>query len=210
MPYADPALRGVQEADEAAFAALTARVAALETGAVTSKGKIDIPILSGIVLATGVGVSAAAPSSATPGTAIADSKSAVVKWLANAAPAAYAINVPVPADLDDSQPVVFHAHLSKSGATANDTAGLTVAAFEIVPGAVHDADSDFGGDTTLVVGDATAKTVTEVTLTFSADNIHAYAEAICLQIKAKAGKLGTDNLYQHDAWLEYTKKVLTS
>ncbi len=187
-----------------------ADIDALEANALTAKGKIDLPILSGVLLSTGVGINAAAPSGAAPGTAIADSKSTSVKWLANATPGAFCVNVPVPADLDDTEDVIFHAHVSKSGATLGDAVKLTVAAFEVVPTALHDADVDFGGDTDALVGNATAKTVTELTLTFAAANIHAYAETLSLQIKVKAGLLGTDNAYLHGAWLEYTKKLLAA
>lgn len=183
---------------------------ALNTDALSAHAKIDIDVLSALVLATGVAVSAAAPSGAAPGTAVADSKSAVVKWLANATPDAIALNIAIPADLDDTKDVIFHAQVSKSGATLLDATKLTVAAFEIVPGALHDADTDFGGDTGAVVGDATAKTVTELTRTLGAADIHAYAESINLQIKPKAGTLGTDNFYLHSAWLEYTRKLRTS
>ncbi len=185
-------------------------VSDLTTDALSAKAVINLPILSGVLLSTGVGISAAAPSGAAPGTAIADSKSAVVKWLANATPGAFCLNVPVPADLDDTATVVFHALVSKSGATVGDAVKLTVAAFENVPAALHDADVDFGGDTGAVVGNAAAKTVTELTLTFAAADIHAYAESIALQIKVKAGTLGTDNCYLHAAWLEYTRKLRTS
>jgi hypothetical protein len=194
---------------ESAVTTAQADIDALQADALSTHGKIDIPILDGILLATGIGVSAVAPSSGTPGTAIADSKSAVVKWLADATPDAIVVNVAVPNDLDDAANVVFHALVSKSGATVGDATKLTVAAFEIVPAALHDADVDFGGDTDAVVGDATAKTVDELTLTFTAANIHPYSEGICLQIKPKAGTLGTDNFYLHAAWLEYTRKLRT-
>jgi hypothetical protein len=171
-----------------------------------TRAKVEIPILSALVLATGVGVSAAAPATSVPGTAIADTKSATVKWLAHATPAAFAIDVPMPADLDDTQDVVFHAHVSKSGATLADATKLTVSAFEVVPGALHDADVDMGGDTGAVVGNAAAKTVTELTLVLDKANVNAYPETLAVQVKPKAGTLGTDNLYLHAAWLEYTRK----
>lgn len=193
-----------------AVTTLQSTVAAHDVDLKSTKAFIKLDILAGITLAAGVAVSAAAPATSVPGTAIADAKSAVVKWLAHATPAAMCLNVPMPADLDDTQDVIFHAHVSKSGATVGDATKLTVAAFEVVPTALHDADVDFGGDTGAVVGNATAKTVTELTLTLAAANIHAYAESLNLQIKPKAGTLGTDNLYLHGAWLEYTRKLRTT
>lgn len=193
-----------------AVTTLQTTVAAHDVDLKSTKAFLKLDILAGLVLSTGVAVSAAAPSGAAPGTAIADAKSACVKWLANATPAAMALNVPMPADLDDTQPVVVKFQVSKSGATLGDATILTVAAFEVVPGALHDADADFGGDTGALVGNAAAKTVTELSRTLAAVDVHAYAESINLQIKPKAGTLGTDNLYLHAAYLEYTRKLRTS
>jgi len=172
-----------------------------------SVGYVNVPITAAIDIATGALMAAFSNgASATPGTALVDSKTVGVRWNNHATPGAISVNVPMPEDLDDAENVVVHALVSKTGATLADATKLTIAAFEIVPGALHDADADMGGDTGAVTGDATAKTVTELTLTLTAANIHAAPSALNLQIKPKAGTLGTDDLVLHAVYLEYVRK----
>lgn len=172
-----------------------------------------LPIFLGgaIDIATGALLAVFADGAVTtPGTQLANSKSAAVRWNNHATPGAIAVNVALPQNLDDTAVITFHALVSKSGATVGDALALTVGAFEIVPTALHDADADFGGDTSAVVGNATAKTVTEVILTLAAVDVHAAPEAMCFTIKPKAGTLGTDDAFLHAAWLEYKPKLMTS
>jgi hypothetical protein len=173
--------------------------------------QVNIPLTSSIDVATGALLAVFANgASTTPGTQLTDSKTACVRWNNDAAPGAIAVTVPMPQDLDDTALVTFHALVSKTGATVGDATKLTVGAFEQTAGALHDADTDFGGDTSAVVGNATAKTVTEVTLTLAAADVHATPSAMTFTIKPKAGTLGTDDLCLHAAWLEYKGKALTS
>lgn len=168
---------------------------------------IPIPLTSAILVATGAPMAVFSDgASSVPGVQLTDSKSACVRWNNHATPAAIAVNVPMPSDLDDASDVVFHALVSKVGATVGDATKLTVGAFEHTVGALHDADSDMGGDTGAVTGDAASKTVSELTLTLAAANIHAVPSSVALTIKPKAGTLGTDDLLLHSAWLEVTTK----
>lgn len=186
-------------------------IAAQGVSLVTAKKQLPLRVTEGLDIATGAKLAVFSNGvSTTPGTQFTDSKTTAVRWNNDAAPGAIALTVPYPADLNDAADVVFHALVSKVGATLADATKLTVGAFEIVPGALHDADADFGGDTNAVVGDATSKTVTELTLTLALANVHAYPAALCLTIKPKAGTLGTDDLLLHSAWLEYKAKLLTS
>lgn len=186
-------------------------IAAQGVSAVSAKNQIPLRATEGLDIATGAKLAVFADgASTTPGTQFTDSKTAAVRWNNHATPGAVALNIPYPAELNDAANVVFHALVSKVGATVGDATKLTVGAYEIVPGALHDADADFGGDTTAVVGDAASKTVTEVTLTLALAEVHAYPAALCLTIKPKAGTLGTDDLLMHSAWLEYTSKLMTS
>jgi hypothetical protein len=183
----------------------------LEANATTAQACLPIPLTSALNIATGAALAVFADgASTTPGTQFTDSKTAAVRWNNHATPGAIAVNVPYPSDLDDAANVVFHALVSKVGATVGDATKLTVGAYEIVPAALHDADDDFGGDTSAVVGDAVSKTVTEVTLTLALANVHAFPAGLCLTIKPKAGTLGTDDLVLHAAWLEYTRAVLAA
>jgi len=191
--------------------AVEARAAALEANAVTAQACLPISVTCALDIATGAKLAVFANgASTTPGTQFTDSKTAAVRWNNDAAPGAIAVNVPYPSDLNDAAAVVFHALVSKVGATLGDATTLTVGAYEIVPGALHDADTDFGGATNAVVGNATSKTVTELTRSLALADVHAFPAGLCLTIKPTAGTLGTDDLVLHAAWLEYTRAVLTA
>jgi hypothetical protein len=175
------------------------------------QAQLNLPITSALVAATGAPLAVFADgASATPGVELTNGKAPAVRWNNHATPGAIALAVAMPQDLDDSADVVFHALVSKTGATVGDATKLTVGAFEQTVGALHDADTDFGGDTNAVVGDATAKTVTELTLTLALADIHAPPSALSLTVKPKAGTLGTDDLILHAAWIEYKRKLLTA
>jgi hypothetical protein len=143
----------------------------------------------------------------TPGTQLTNSKAVTVRWNNDAAPGAIAVGgVIKPEDIDETAAITFVAHVSKTGATVGDATKLTVGAFENVVGALHDADTDFGGDTTAIVGNATAKTVQEVTLALAAADISSAKGSFTFTIKPKAGTLGTDDLVLHDAYLKVVRK----
>lgn len=173
--------------------------------------QVNIPLLSALDIVTGALLAVFAnAASATPGTQFTDSKTAAVRWNNHATPGAIAVNVAYPQDLDEADTVEFHALVSKVGATVGDATKLTVGAFEHIPGALHDADADFGGDTGAVVGNATSKTVTELVLVFAAANVHAPPASVCLTIKPKDGTLGTDDFLLHSAWLEVKRKNIAA
>jgi hypothetical protein len=173
--------------------------------------QINIPITAALDAATGALLAVFADGAVTtPGTQLTNSKACSVRWNNHATPGAIAITVAMPQELDDAAAVTFHALVSKIGATVGDATALTVGAFEQTVAALHDADVDFGGDTTAVVGNATSKTVTEVILSLALADIHATPSAITFTIKPKAATLGTDDFCLHAAWLEYKGKLLTS
>lgn len=186
----------------------TAETAALRTNARTAQAPFFINLQSGM-LAAGTPLAAWADDAASaPGITLANSKSKCVRWNNNATQVAVWYEHPIPPDLDETAPLVLHAQVSKSGATDADDAGLTVAAFFVSAGALHDADSDCGGDTSLVDGAAAAKTVTEVTLAITAANVPAPPGNISFSVKPL--DLGTDDFMLHALWFEYKRKILTS
>lgn len=188
-----------------------AALAELYQHTLSTQKQINIPIQSSLDAATGALLAVFGDGAiTTPGTQLTNSKACSVRWNNHATPGAIAITVPMPQDLDDAADVTFHALVSKTGATVGDATKLTVGAFEQTVGALHDADTDFGGDSSAVVGNATAKTVTEVTLTLALVDVHATPSAMTFTIKPKAGTLGTDDFCLHAAWLEYKGKLLTS
>ncbi len=200
--------------DAGSFTATTnveAALAELYQDAESVQKQINIPITSAIDAATGALLAVFADGdTTTPGTELSNSKAVSVRWNNHATPGAIAFTVPMPQDLDDAANVVFHALVSKTGATVGDATKLTIGAYEQTVGALHDADTNFGGDTGAVTGDATAKTVTELTRTLALADIHATPSAITLTIAPKAGTLGTDDLLLHACWLEYKGKLLAS
>jgi len=169
-----------------------------------------LPITAGALAAGTPLVAFADGASTTPGLALVNSKAFGVRWNNHATPAAEYLSVPMPQDLDSSQPVEVHILASKTGATLADTCPFTCEVFFQTVGALHDADVDAGGDSGAMTGDAAAKTVQEVVLTIAASDVPDSPSALTFSFKPKAGKLGTDDVVVEAAWLEYTGKVMTS
>jgi len=172
------------------------------------RGILRFDVTSALDIATGAKMAVFANgASTTPGTQFTDSKTSAVRWNNDAAPGAIAMNVAVPIDLDTSKPAVVHALVSKVGATVGDATKLTIGAFNHVVGALHDADVDFGGDSSAIgAPSAASKTISELTLTLAAADLAAAPAGMCLTVKPKAGTLGTDDFVLHELWIEYAKK----
>lgn len=174
----------------------------------SAKGIIQIPM----PVITDAGVALAAfvdGDSATPGYCV-TAKGLGIRWNNHATPGAVAAKVPVPPDADVAANMVLHILAAKTGATPGDATAFTVAAYNNDVGALYDADDTFGGDTSAMDADATAKTVQEVTLTLAPAGLTAYPAAIELTIKPKDNTLGTDDVIMLAAWIEYKKKLLTA
>lgn len=116
----------------------------------------------------------------------------------------------VPPDMDITFNATLTIRASKTGATLGDAVTFAVGAFNQVVGALHDADADFGGTTSAMTGNATAKTIQAVTLTLALANLAASPASVTLTIKPTAGTLGTDDLVMHSVRITYQKKLLTA
>lgn len=174
----------------------------------TAKGIIPIPMPT----ITDAGAALAAFSdgdSTVPGFCV-TAKGLGIRWNNHATPGAVGTKVMVPPDADVTANMVLHILAAKTGATSGDATKFTVAAYNNVVGATYDADSDFGGDTDAMTGNATAKNVQHVTLTLASANLAEYPAAIELTVKPKAGTLSTDDVIMLAAWIEYQKKLLTA
>jgi len=174
----------------------------------TAKGIIDIPL----PYFTDAGAALAAFSngdSAVPGYCV-TAKGLGIRWNNHATPGAVGTKVVIPPDMDVTANAVLHILAAKTGATEGDATKFTVAAYNNVVNELYDADSNFGGDTGAMTGNATAKTVQHVTLTLALANLAAYPAAMELTIKPKDGTLGTDDVILLAAWIEYQKKLLTA
>lgn len=173
--------------------------------------QLNVPSLAAGILAAGTPLAAFADnSSSNPGITLADSKAVAVRWNNNASQTAVWYSVPMPQDLDDTAVVVMHILASKSGATLGDATTFTVTAFYQTVGALHDADADLGGTSSALTGDATAKTVAELTLTLAAADVPASPSNLSFSIKPTNGTLGTDDALVEAIWFEFKGKLLTS
>ncbi|HCU69238.1 MAG TPA: hypothetical protein DGF30_08440 [Desulfomicrobium sp.] len=174
----------------------------------TAKGVIQIPM----PVITDAGVALAAFTSADAATMgyCVTAKGLGIRWNNHATPGAVGTKVIMPPDADVTANAVLHILAAKTGATAGDATKFTVGAYNNDVGAAYDADDTFGGDTSAMTGDATAKTVQEVTLTLALANLTAYPAAVELTIKPKDGTLGVDDVIMLAAWIEYKKKLLTA
>lgn len=175
---------------------------------------VQVPIelgLGSFILATGAPLAIFADgASAVPGLELNNSKAMGIRWNDNATHNQVLTQFGVPADLDPTANVSFKALVSKSGATLADAATLDVAVFNQVVAALADADVDYGGTTSAITGDATAKTVQLVSLTLALANLPAAGSNVSLLVKPTNGVLTADDLTIHRAWLEYKRKALTS
>lgn len=112
-------------------------------------------------------------------------------WASSASDEIAFAPVVYPPDLDDTAVVSVHFLAAMAGAT--DHPALTVGAFEGV------GDTNFGGDTTHVIGTS----VIEVSVDLLAADVGAAPKNLCLTLTPAAHT--TDALYVYGAWIEYTR-----
>lgn len=205
------AASAISIADAGAFTSQTEAEAALQEiyqHIITTKGIINIPMPT----ITNAGAALAAFSdgdSALPGFCV-TAEGLGIRWNNHGTPTPVGTKVMIPPDMDITANAVLHILAAKVGATVGDATKFTVEAFNNVVAALYDADADFGGDTDAMVGDAATKTVQHVTLTLALANLAAYPAALELTLQPKDGTLGTDDVIMLVAWVEYTRKALTS
>jgi hypothetical protein len=176
----------------------------------TSLGHIDLAP-SDFYLLTGAPLAIFANgASAVPGSAIVDSKAFGIRWNNNATLDAVMASFAMPEDCDTAFDMVVHVRASKTGATLADAVTFAVGAFNQVDGALHDADSNFGGNTSAMTGDAAAKTIQDETVTLAAANLAAAPASVTLTLKPTDGTLGTDDLVVFGVRVYYTKKLVAA
>jgi hypothetical protein len=180
----------------------------------SSKCTIDIPFDGSWYEVDGTALAAFADgASNTPGLALDNSEAAGIRWNNAANPDPICKTIPVPYDLDESVDVVATVVASKSGATVGDATTFDIGAFNNVVGALSDADADYGGTSSAMTGDATAKTIQGVTLTLALANLpnpDSAASAITVTIQPTDGTIGTDDVTTHFLRLTYTRKLRAS
>lgn len=149
-------------------------------------------------------------ASTTPGVTLADSKSVGVRWNNDASPAAFYTSFVLPDDIDITANAAIHVYASKVGATLADAVTFDVGLFNNAVGALHDADVNYGGTTSAMVGNSATKTVQKVTLALLAANLGVASDPVTLSIKPTDGTLGTDDVIIEAVELIYKRKVKTS
>lgn len=146
-------------------------------------------------------------ASAVPGSAIADSKANVIRWNNNATLNGVMASFLVPLNMDITANATVTIRASKVGATVGDAVTFAVGAYNQVVGALHDADTNYGGTSSAMTGDAATKTIQAVTLTLALANLAAYPASVTLTVKPTDGTLGTDDLVVHSVVITYKKKT---
>ncbi len=173
----------------------------------TETAMLRLP-LNNFWLAAGTPLAAFADgASPTPGLALDNSEAAGIRWNNHATPSAIWTQVAMPNDRRPYTGMTLKILASKSGATVGDAVTFTVTAFNQANGALHDADADFGGASSAMDGDATAKTVQLCTLALGQADLADAPANTSISIKPTDGLLGTDDVTIHAAWLEYERVI---
>lgn len=141
------------------------------------------------------------------GLTLADSK-AVCYRINNAAPPPQSLcGFVVPADANVTADFTLKIMCSKSGATVGDATTITAGVYNQVVGALHDADTDYGGVSDALTGDATSKTVATLSLALASADLPVVGSGVSISFAPTNGTLGTDDLLIHRMWVEYTKAL---
>ncbi len=148
----------------------------------------------------------------TCGYNLADSEAVNLRW--NNYPSNPGVTVicevPMPYDVDPAADMILELLCSKSGATSGDATKFTYQAYFVTAGDLHDADTVVTGDTSALVGAATAKTTAIITATLGAADVPVGVATMTLKLFPKSGLIETDDVLLHAARLRYTRKVQTS
>lgn len=169
-------------------------------------GSVEIPFTAGI-LAAGTPMAAFADNaSSNPGVTLVDSEAMGIRWNNNASQAAVWTRFIMPRDIDTSKDAKIVIKASKTGATVGDAVTFTLTIFNQAVGALHDADANYGGATSAMTGDATAKTVQEVTRTLTAADLGLAGAPVSISFKPTDGTLGTDDVVMLSMELQYRRK----
>jgi len=204
-------LVGIEDAGGFTSAAtVEAALAELYQNAKSVQGFIDLRPTS-FTLLTGAPLAAFSNgASAVPGLSIDDSKSQSIRWNNNATLDGILTSFGMPPDADITANATVTIYASKTGATVGDAVTFAVGAYNQVVGALHDADTNFGGTSGAMTGNATAKTVQAVTRTLALADLAASPANVTITIKPTDGTLGTDDLCLQRVRITYKKKILTS
>jgi hypothetical protein len=161
-------------------------------------------------LAAGTALAAFADgASPTPGLALDGSEASGIRWNNHATPAAIFESVPLPDDRQPNTPLYFKVLAHKTGATVGDAVTFTIGAFFQQAGALYDADSNAGGASSAMTGNAATKTSQLCSLTIAASDVPEQTATtpanLTYSVKPTDGTLGTDDVTVTAMWIEYTQ-----
>ncbi len=189
-----------------------ADIDALQLDAATTNAYIPIALRDFLDADGDPLVKFAADNVGTVGYNLADSEAVNLRW--NNYPSNPGLTVicevPMPYDVDPAADMILELLCSKSGATVGDATKFTYQAYFVTAGDAHDADTIVTGDTSALVGNATAKTTALITATILAADVPVGVATMTLKIFPKSGLIETDDVMLHAARLRYTRKIQTS
>ncbi len=182
-----------------------------QTGATGAAPVVNVD-LKASMLAAGTPMAAWANNAgaSAPGVTLNNAKAVGVKWNNFATQTPVFSDVVLPDNLDTNQPIVVHALVSKSGATATDNTTLDIGVFEQAPGALEDATSGslgVGGTTSALVGSLAAKTVSHLTFTIPAKSLTAAPGRLTISVQPTNGSNLTDDVLVTSVFLTYAGKT---
>ena len=182
---------------------------ALYADARSALGQIVMPATS-FILATGAPLAVFVDGSRAESGSWADGKAAGVRWNNNGSTNAIQRTFSVPPDFDNSvdAAVVFRGF--KTGATAGDAVTFTAEVYNQEDGALYDADTNYGGVSGAMTGDAERKMIQSVSLALTAANLAAYPSNVTINVKPTAATLTTDDVVLLDVRVVYQLKLRTS
>ena len=173
----------------------------------TKTSRLYLPLGSFYTVAAGLAtplVVFADADDPAPGLACDGGEALGIRWNNHATPTPVFTQIQIPEDRQDDTDMTFGFLAWKSGATVGDAVTFTTTAFAHAVAALYDADADFGGASSAMVGDAAAKTIQQVTRTLAAANIpNSHPSLLDLSFQPTDGLLGTDDVTAVP-YIEYT------
>jgi hypothetical protein len=186
-----------QKAQDHLIAGIASRKAGKEINyALAAAQIIHVPLASLLDADGDPLVKFAAGAFTVPGFSVTDTEALCLRWNNHATPDPVIGQVTLPPGLDSTYEIDIEFFVSKTGATLADATTITVQAWLVAAGGLHDSDSDAGGVTNALTGDAAAKTTAVLTRTIT--SIPTDARSMTFTFQPTDDLLDTDDLCVHD------------
>lgn len=171
-------------------------------------GTIHLPLGACVLGSTGAPLATfTSEDQPSMGPQLTNSEGITLRWNNHGTPGTVGCSFVWPADVNLAVAATAYFDVSKSGATVGDATTITFAVYNHIVAALLDADTNYGGATGALVGNATAKTVTRLSRALALADLPAAVPATStILFGPTAGTLGTDDLVMHGAFILYQKK----